>query len=121
MSRWKCYGYHMTNGIVITADKKVTVRDIDGLSDMQAIVGGYIERVGLKDGSSMYLNEEGRIHGLPFNSIASDVLGLGGRADLMLAGVMGDAFIVGPDDGEGNDTHVTDAAKRWVERVKREA
>lgn len=112
----------MVTAIVITSEKEVSEREIDGLDAMQAIVGGLIEPVTLSDGSTMFVNEEFvYMPDLRFNSIASDVAGLGGRSDLMLRGIAGNVFIVGPVDDDGNDTDVTDKARRWVRRVAREA
>jgi uncharacterized protein DUF3846 len=104
----------MVKCVTITTDNVVTYRDVDGLTEMKEIVGGWIEAVQLGDGSTMYLNEEGRLHGLPVNLTATNVCGLGGRPDLMLQGIVGDVFIVGPTDPEGNDTDLTEAARNWV-------
>ncbi len=94
------------------------------LKSLQEIVEGWIEAVGLSDGSTMYVNEEGLYRFGPedFNSIATDVCGLGGRPDIMLgAGIRGPVAILGPLDADGYDTTVTDKARRWVRRVAREA
>ncbi len=112
----------MTKALHITTDKVVTEVEVSGLQEMQALVGGLIEPVELSDGSTMWVNEEGLIFDLPPNSIASDVCGLGGRADLMITlGIRGNVFIEGPPDDEGDSTDVTDQARRWVQRVAREA
>lgn len=42
-----------------------------GLKKLQGWVGGYIELVTLKDGSQLFCNEEGKIHGLPANEKAT--------------------------------------------------
>lgn len=41
------------------------------LSFLQEVVGGYIEPVWLKDGRVMFVNEEGRLKGLPVNEMAT--------------------------------------------------
>lgn len=41
------------------------------LEEMQEIVGGYIEFVYLPDDKIMVVNEEGKIHNLPMNDVAS--------------------------------------------------
>jgi len=61
-------------------------------------------------------DEEGRLHGLPVNSLATDVCGVGGRPDLLMQGIVGDVFIVGPTDDEGDDTDLTDLVRRIVLR-----
>lgn len=110
-------------GIAIYPDKRVEEVTIGSYKDYQQIVQGYIEPVTLSDGSTMYVNEEFLYSFGPdaFNSIASDVAGLGGRQDLMLTGILGPVVIVGPLSRSGYSTDVTDTARRWVQRVKREA
>lgn len=110
-------------GIAIYPDKRVEEVTSSSYKDLQAIVGGLIEPVTLRDGSTMYVNEEYRyVYGPDdFNSIATDVCGLGGATHILLQGILGPVVIVGPLDAEGDDTDVTDTAKRWVQRVKREA
>lgn len=41
------------------------------LEELQAIVGGYIELVQLPQDMEMYCNEEGKLKGLPYNSVAT--------------------------------------------------
>ena len=41
------------------------------LRELQGYVGGYIERIGLPDGTSMYVNEEGRWENLEHKLNAS--------------------------------------------------
>lgn len=71
----------------------VTVAPPDGkffsLKQLQDYVGGYIELIFLRDGSNrvMVVNEEGKLHGLPSNPIASNVL--------HNAKSLGEDFIVG--------------------------
>jgi hypothetical protein len=45
------------------------------LEAMQTAVGGYIEPVRLGDGRIMYVNEEGRLVGLPANEKATQLAG----------------------------------------------
>lgn len=114
----------MPKGIAIYPDKRVDHLEVDGLKDYQEVVKGLIEAVGLKDGSTMYVNEEYRYQFGPvdFNSVATDVASLGGRPDIMFTGgILGPVLILGPVDDDGNDTDVTDRALRWVRRVHREA
>lgn len=40
------------------------------LAEMQGFVGGYIEALPLHDGRVMWLNEEGKLIGLPYNAVA---------------------------------------------------
>ena len=62
------------NGIVITTDNRLTVRDFDAplYKSVGAAVGGWIEIVhpfGLKNPFVMVVNEEGLIKGLPENTV----------------------------------------------------
>ena len=43
------------------------------LTELQAVVGGFIEVVHLSDGRLMVVNEEGKLNGLPFNKKASEL------------------------------------------------
>jgi hypothetical protein len=114
-------------GIKITTDKKLSNVVIHSLADYQAIVGGYIEAVDLHpaqgrpagaDGSTIFVNEEGKIHGLEFNSIASDLA----LPWLMpWDSIVGDVVVVGPVDGRGEMTDVTEWAARRVRLVASEA
>jgi hypothetical protein len=104
---------------IIPADPDQPVRveeteriDLDFLSGQ---VGGYIEAVGLDfagDGEgalTMYLNEEGKLDGLPFNPRATILaLGLGAirRSDY----IAGTAVVVGPADEEGYETGLDEEA-----------
>lgn len=49
------------------------------LEELQGLVGGYIERVPMSNGKSMYVNEEGKLNGLPYNEKATQILRQQGR------------------------------------------
>lgn len=45
------------------------------LEELQAAVGGYIELVTIQGGSKLMLvNEEGKLNGLPFNDVATQLM-----------------------------------------------
>lgn len=47
---------------------------IDGeLKTLQTKVGGYVELVRLSTGIDMYINEEGKLQGLPINKVATQL------------------------------------------------
>lgn len=107
-------------GIKITSDKALSIVEVDGLAGYQAIVGGLIEPVTLNRGAddTLYLNEEGKIIGLPVNSIATDLaLNVLQWRDV----IVGDVVIVGPLDEEGYDTDIEGPTVRYLRRVAREA
>jgi len=67
-------------------------------------VGGMIEVVGFRDDqASMYLNEEGKILGMPRNPRATSLAKRHGAISLMDY-IAGDAVVVGPVDEDGEDT-----------------
>ena len=43
------------------------------LSELQKVVGGFIEIVRTKDGRLMVINEEGKLEGLPINELATEL------------------------------------------------
>jgi len=48
-----------------------TVKDLPSLEEMQKFVGGYVEALQLKNGHTLYVNEDGRIKNLPVNKMAT--------------------------------------------------
>ena len=54
------YHTHPNNGEAFTLD------------ELQSVVGGYIELIHLPFGRIMVINEEGKLHGLPFNRAATE-------------------------------------------------
>ena len=57
--------------IVVRPENKIDFQ----LTELQPIVGGYIEIVNVKDDCLMVVNEEGRLIGLPFNVRATEIAG----------------------------------------------
>lgn len=69
------------------------------LEELQEYVDGYIEVVRLPGRRNMVLNEEGKIHGLRFNAVATAIIA--GISDQLLAGtgpIVGDVVICGPGE-----------------------
>lgn len=107
--------------LVIPADSSQDcyLTSVSSLRQMQNLVGGYIEAVrvdtgrwedptllpsgGVRNGheATLYVNEEFRLSpGVPRNERASRFYPWSG-------GILGDAFLCGPVDSEGNDTDVS--------------
>lgn len=87
--------------------RAVSQMDTDGsLEAFQALVGGNIQAVVLNDIAEhcLFFNEEGKLFNLLFNSRATQLfhLGVGMTFDV----IVGDAFVAGPVDRDGNDTDV---------------
>lgn len=79
----------------IGSDGSRNVIDIpDELHDLQAAVGGYIERIALKDGGLMIVDEEGMLKQYPRNEFASIISS---------HHIYGTALIVGADEDEFDD------------------
>tara|TARA_R100000734_G_C3287657_1_gene80042 strand:+ start:144 stop:437 length:294 start_codon:yes stop_codon:yes gene_type:complete len=60
---------------IISGDPITFFTEVPKLEVLQKVVGGYIEHVQLSDGRSMWANEEGLMHGLPYNPKASELAG----------------------------------------------
>ena len=69
------YGRKAMALIIKTTGERLESHPRDGkhyqLDELQAIVGGYIEMVRLESGQLMFLNEEGKLKGLPINPLAT--------------------------------------------------
>lgn len=97
-----------TRVLVIPANPTIAVHaaTIDGLESMQALVEGYIEAVDNTDGTwTMWLNEEGKIEGLPHNPRATNLVT---NALFPNDYIAGNAFITGPPNNNGDTTSLTD-------------
>lgn len=86
------------------------------LRQMQAHVGGWIEAVSL-DGGTMYINEEGKLRGLPFNWVATEVATVHGAIARNRDLIVGNAIVLGPTDDNGDDTAIPDDLKRHFYEV----
>jgi len=107
----------MVTGIVIPADdiQPVEQREFAGLDDYRAAVDGWIEAVDLHDlGVTIYVNEEGRVRHLPFNSRASFLWWYHVPAARQKALLAGNAVVVGLTDRNGDNTDVPDAGRELL-------
>lgn len=101
----------MTKALVISLEAVAGVAavvEIDPTLDtLQAIVGGYIESVSVRDGWHLYCNEEGKLDGLAVNPVATDFLRAAypGFADW----ICGDVVVLG-DNEDGSEADVPDEA-----------
>jgi len=93
--------------LVFAPGEKPVVQEIDkGLEAMQAVVGGYIECVGLAPGIDLYCNEEGKLIGLPLNLRKKNPMAIaGGLPGDIIAGT----FFVTRTNDEGESESLTDA------------
>lgn len=99
----------MLTAIVIPADpaeparlEQLDKRDVDAF---QALVGGHLQVLNLeRPAATMYLNDEGKLDGLPFNPRATALLWTHNSAFRREDIIAGDAFILGVPDRHGDDT-----------------
>jgi hypothetical protein len=99
----------MKLAVSVTVDGQVLVLDLNKaeseLGALQRAVGGWIQAVDLKNGMSMYLNEEGKVYGLEPNPVATkyfeDTYGVGSDV------VVGDVVFTGLPDANGDTTSIT--------------
>lgn len=98
----------MLDGIIITALGNMARVQVDGLADMQRIVGGYIEAVDVEIAGqtcTIYVNEEGKLESLPKNDTATAVAVPGKH---IFAGdyIAGDVLVIGGVDDEGESLSI---------------
>jgi len=81
-------------GVLFLADGGIKEIIFEGLhvtlEEMQKCVGGYVEFVYLEDDLVLVVNEEGLINNLPHNEIATKILSLEGKAN-----IVGDVLLIG--------------------------
>jgi hypothetical protein len=92
------------------------------LTKMQEIVGGYVEALDLTHPetgttATMWMNEEGKIEGLPANEWANVVAIVGGwRGPVVGDVIVGTVFLTGHDAETGETTSLPN---EWVELLAR--
>jgi hypothetical protein len=104
----------MVTGFVIPADSEQPLRQIDvSIPDAVAqAVDGFMEAVDLPAfGATLYVNEEGLLRHLPFNSRATFLWWYHVPPARQHAMLVGDAVIVGLPDLDGADTAVPSEAQ----------
>lgn len=82
-------------------------RSLDFLKEK---VGGWIEAVAIRDDVMMYLNEEGKLYGLPINDLATNLyVARYGPIDV----IVGDVVFVGWD-GSPDEVDLSPDAEAWL-------
>lgn len=99
---------------------KITFHDLDKgtgyLEALQELVSGDIQAVTLQRyAMTMYLNENGKLEGLPANHRAT-VLAHWAEAVRSDDIITGDVVLTGPIDRAGEDTPIVDNHKWWLLR-----
>ena len=99
----------MRKALVIGTDDTIEVIDLDGpdgtLKILQNAVDGWVQVVDLNPKLSIWVNEEGKMHGLPVNKLATVMFQkVFGQVDIMV----GNAVLTGGTDSEGETLGLTD-------------
>lgn len=94
-------------GLLITTAGELAIAAFAELEDYQRAVGGYIETVSIDDRHDLIANEEGLIHGLPLNLLASAIA---------KRPLVGDAVLIGVDNASGDFVDVDDALVDGIRR-----
>ena len=108
----------MKTAVKVTTEGKASIIDLEADSNelltLQTAVGGLIEIATLESGYTMFMNEEGKIHGLPINERATEiwVANFPNFPDVIL----GDIVLAGETDDEGEQLGLEpEYAQRLVE------
>jgi uncharacterized protein DUF3846 len=101
------------SAIVIPADPREPIRleqfAADDLAAKQRLVGGYIEVVRLSyPPALLYMNEEGKLRGLPSNARATALWWVHDIRFLGQDHIQGDAFVLGPPSTDGESISAPD-------------
>jgi hypothetical protein len=96
-------------------DARIHLAEIEGLAAMKEIVGGWLEVVHCGELGDMWINEEGKLHGLRRNLFATHL-----AHECM--GIMPDDFVVGQvflagHDGRGETVDVPDLTIEVFDKV----
>ena len=102
---------NIVKGIFISADMeqpiKVVEFDRSDYTNIQKFVGGLFQVLDIPN-ASIWINEEGKLIGLPFNLRASNLLYLYRSEFIGNDALVGDALVLGQADNEGNTLSVPD-------------
>lgn len=104
-------------GILITTDGECSICEPCDYDHLSKMVGGWIECVSLKDHGDMFINEEGKLLGLPINDVATSVANKFGNFDRFFDLIVGNAVVVGPVDIEGSSTEVTEIVIQYFKNL----
>ncbi|MFB8776850.1 DUF3846 domain-containing protein [Streptomyces broussonetiae] len=101
----------MITAIVLPADLRTPIRTVEldkrDLNAYRGLVGGPLEIITFeRPEATLYLNDEGKLEGLPLNQRATLMASVHNSAFRGRDVIVGDAFLVGPADRHGDDLSV---------------
>jgi len=101
--------------LVLTATGEVKELDQISLQDLQSAVGGWVQAIDLADDLTMWLNEEGKLTGLPHNTTAQKLWDktFWDGSDF----VVGDVVLTGGTDEEGVTLPLGDDTAQRVRKI----
>jgi hypothetical protein len=109
--------------ILITPENEIEVLDEDfDLKTIQSYLGGWIEVVNFGPDNPhffAYINEEGKLNGLPANEIVTTFWYNSGQQILLGDVIVGNALFFGQVDDEGNETDVPDDLIEFFQMVRK--
>ena len=108
----------MRKAVVIGFDESIEVVDLDApqgsLKVLQDAVDGWVQVVDLAPTLSIWVNEEGKMNGLPYNGIATAIYqDRFGMVDI----IVGNAVLTGGTDDEGDTIGLTDEQVSRIEKL----
>jgi hypothetical protein len=85
------------------------------LSEFQEIVKGDVQAIDLRDDLTLWINEEGKLDGLPYNHSATLIWEaiFGKGTDI----IVGNAFFTGGVDNSGNTLGISDEAVSFLKKT----
>lgn len=96
----------------ITPDGVVSVLEARNFDDIRLAIRGWAESRTMEDGV-LYSNEDGKMLGMDFNPVATEVSGINKMGDFYV----GTVVVVGPTDRKGEDTPITEACEARIRRI----
>jgi hypothetical protein len=103
--------------VIVKTSGEVFEVNAEGLSEIQRAVGGYIEAIKAGSIGSGFVNEEGKLKGLPDNVIATAVWHRANKIHKFSDYLVGDVLFCGLPDDEGNSQDITEDFSAFIKGI----